>query len=320
MSLIGARRDLPLQRFRYGDITLVGPRHPTADDFDRTRPTPYGLAPIHQAWYCLAKGASGRTYNVQRFGYTQMTPRLNLTIAEDGKARDCEDAARTFHGYLTNRVVDGHWLVESRGRKDAAVHIDIVPGGEGHWHEANLLDLDLHDVGFAMEMYHPDGHRDAYYLAVTVTYTGEILGDPVEGIGGYEQAWANGVAEWTELSLPQQEEHWVIYVTEYADGQREVGSLYANRAGGGSGLLLTSDGPESLYGIRSELTHQDGLPSTIRWYHGGRAWECATEPVSVTSPRIPGFTFQLGQTRRVGDTRPIVRGWTFAETLPLAFS
>lgn len=318
------RQDDELRKYFYGDVTLCGTFRPTLTDFDRTQPTPYGLSPLYQAWYAIARGESGDYYNAQRFNHVMMVPRLHLTRSAAGApAVDAPEARNSFYGYTSNDIVDGQWVVSSRGKPDRAMRFAATPGESARWTEANILELQLDDpAGLAMQMYHPDPEHSFYYIGIVTKIEGEILGDRVEGIGGYELAWADGALEWREMPIAQRlEEHWILYVIEYADGGYDVASMYTTHDGRGSGHRVTEDGCENLAGVRSDFERRDdGLPARITWEHAGRRWYADTETASTTSPRNPSYIWQLGQCRQEGVDREIRSSWTFCETLGRAYA
>ncbi|SHN40087.1 hypothetical protein [Cryptosporangium aurantiacum] len=311
-------------KFFYGDVTLCGGFRPTLADFDRLQPPPYGLNPLYQAWYGIVRSDSGLYYNVLRFNHVMMTPRLHLTRSDgESPAEDVAEARSSFYGYTSSDIQGDAWVVASRGKASRAMRFEAVPGADAHWTERGILDMRLSDPsGTALQMYHPDPDESFYYIGVVSILEGTILGEKVSGVGGYEQAWANGALDWREMPIARRlEEHWVLYVIEYADGGYEVASLYLNRAGTGTGHVATESGSSALHGLRSEFDRRpDGLPARIRWSHGDDEWEVRTETASTTSPRNPSYLWQLGGIRRIHDDRPVVRARAWCETLPRAYT
>ncbi|SHN40083.1 hypothetical protein SAMN05443668_106425 [Cryptosporangium aurantiacum] len=308
------------RKFYYGDTTLIGVFDAGVADLDRSRPTPYGLAPLWQATYGALRGESGNYYMPVRFNHVSMTPRLHLPVTPlGGLSADAPEALRSFYGYTTNDVVGDRWLLSSRGKPDRGFSLDVEPGKVARWVENGILDLTMVQTGSAMQMYHPDPEHDWYYLATVCEISGHVLGDPVVGAGGWELAWSNGSLDWRELPVPRRcEDIWMIYVTHYADGGVEGAALYANAQGTGVGKLTTDGTSAALRGLRSEVDlDADRTPARVRWSDGARTWEWTAEnPASLTSPRNPSYIWMFGSCRELGSDREIVSSYGYAEVLP----
>jgi hypothetical protein len=60
-----------------------------------------------------------------------------------------------------------------------------------------------------------------------------------------------------------------------------------------------------------------GSPSRLQWSTEGRTWEwTADNPSSLTSPRDPSYLWHMGHVRELGNHRPIVSSYAYAEVLP----
>jgi hypothetical protein len=309
------------RKFYYGDVTLVGTTDLTLADLDRRSPAPYGLSPLWQAPYGTLRGESGRYYMPVRFNHVSMTPRLHLPVTpHGGQAVDADAAARSFYGYIQSEVIGDRWLLNSRGKPGRGFSFEVTPGEKAVWREEGIMDLEMRQVGPAMQMYHPDPEMDWYYLALVTEITGTILDDPVVGVGGWELAWSNaGALDWRELAVPRRcEDMWMIYVNHYDDGAVEGAALYANARGSGVGMLVENGAGRGLRNIRSDVfVDSSGSPSRLQWSAEGRTWEwTADNPSSLTSPRNPSYLWYMGQVRELGNDRSIVSSYAYAEVLP----
>lgn len=315
-------------KYYYDDATLVGTCTLDASDFDPTTPAPYGLTPMYQGWYAYVRDPSGTRYYAQRVLQGPMVPRLDLSCtAGRVRARDVPEAADSFTGYVHVDTRGGRWNVVSLGSpKRPRMSFRLDPGKEASWAEEGLCQLEFESLGPAMQTYHPDPVFSMYWRQLVYVVRGTILGQDVVGVGGVEQAWGNGGLNWMDLPMYQRvEDQWVLSVLEYADGRREVASMFTSLDGKlGAGIQIDGSSARAIAAPQSDFDlGDDGQPSVVRWCFGDALRETVLTTGTMASPRTPGHHVWQCGTTRPADTGADIEAevaWSFAfvESVPRA--
>lgn len=310
-------------KYYYDDVTLVGTCTLDASDFDPTTPAPYGLSPMYTGWYAYVRDQTGTHYYAQRILQGPMLPRLDLSCTTGrARARDVSAAADSFTGYVRVDTDAGRWNVVSLGSpKRPRMAFRLDPSKNASWAEERLCQLEYEAVGPAMQTYHPDPVFSMYWRQLVFVVRGSILDQEVIGVGGVEQAWGNGGLNWMDLPMYQRvEDQWVLSLIEYADGTREVSSMFTSLDGKlGAGIQIDGTWARAVPAPRSDFDlGDDGQPSVVRWTFGDAPRETVLTTGNMASPRTPGQHYwQCGTTRPV-DAAEVAWSFAFVESVPRA--
>jgi hypothetical protein len=320
-TAVGARGGrsiaLPLKKQDFGSLTALGAFEPTPADLDRRKVDNYGLPDVVAAAYAWVKTDDDVYFHVVRQVHSVMSPRLRVTTAGRGEAgRDIDETRRSHYGYVREQADADRWALSgSRGTSDDPIgfelafdaHMDVT------WNEQGILDLRCARLGPALEMYFPAAATPWYWNCLMFRVEGEIVGQRVSGFGEIEFSWGTGWQDWLEHPL-EAVDYWVYYAIEAEDGQTEYGTA-ALVGGSGFGIAVTGGQAEALYGIEYDGEDgPDGMPTRVSWRHGDRSWSLDVATRSISSPRNPGFCWQLGTVDRDGAAVPW--GVGFVETRP----
>lgn len=302
------------RKYTYGDVTLVGAFEPSPRDFDRRRVDNYGLPHVVTAAYAWVKSDDGMYYNITRQVHAVMTPRLRITVAAPNETgTDIPETLNSFYGYVREDAADDAWAMSGKRGSDeqrSGFDLRFDSGMNAHWVERGIFDLQYHRQGPAFEMYCPAHAMPWYWNSILGRIEGEVLGRHVEGFGEIEFNFGRGWQDWLEHPL-EGVEYWVYYLLGSGPDAEYGAIALLNDAG--FGILVEGGQGSGLYDIAYSATlGADGLPDRVEWQHRGRSWSLDLSTRRISSPRNPGFLWQLGDVVRADGA--IRSGMGFLET------
>jgi len=150
--------------------------------------------------------------------------------------------------------------------------------------------------------------------------TGTILGEQVEGPIFFDQVYFRHGSEWKEYPYyTDVQVVWNIFANKYADGTVEFGNITKGRGRWGAGIVVEGTTPlAEAASVGPSSTSMRRLRHRCELRPGAAGlWDFTGDPNQqlggFNKARWGGYRAQGGMTRRRGDDREVVTGWTWVE-------
>jgi hypothetical protein len=317
----------------YGDFdfqTVVDSYDPKLADL-QPHHSRHGLHLQVQYFYGGLHDADGVTWAVERKFIGPMTGGLwlmnnssgnlnihpgTLTSTRGESIRQIEPSKRVWRNHLM------HTMAEKVGIASEPLELAIDDTGI-HWSEGSLLDVsgDLQGPGF--QFYAPAREDPLFYTTQVYWVTGTIAGKPVEGFIGLDNGYFTHGLEWKEYRyFKDLELSWEVFGNKFTDGAVEYGVIVKGRRGWSgaatfeSGKLITkTDQVGAVFDLDDE-----GYVNTAEFDINGQGYTFTGSETgkmrNFGEARWGNYTSQGGVTRRDGDDRELVVGYSWLEFFP----
>jgi hypothetical protein len=243
----------------------------------------------------------------------KIDPSSIRTVRGESK-RSFTDSEVVWRGQMMENQVSEHGSEEG-------MELRFTPGALD-WTEGNILRLQGRLVGPGLQVYAPDPDEAFYYSSQLYKVAGRVLGADVEGFVFVDHsAWPQGT-DWKEYRVFNHLQlAWEAFANEYDDGSIEWGHLCIGADRFSFMMVADADGAVSLH--TTDVTGGVDLgehewADRAMWKAGDDCWiferEDGGKLTEFTDARWGGYRAQVGQTRRVGDGRPVRIGFSWLET------
>jgi hypothetical protein len=313
----------------------VGAFEPEPDEMDLLG-TKHGLG-VQKSWlYGFLKDAAGLTYGIERNFVGSLTSGLFIMTQDGDPDRELNvhpDCGRSARGEL-RRVLEGktrRWsdpvfqrLPEAcRPKGEQSMELEFsrerLAYGEG-----DILALEGESVGLGMQFFIPSLDKPLLYASTCFWVKGNIQGHEVEGPLWFDHSfWRHGV-EWKEYGyFLDLQIMWHVFCNKFDDGSYEWGHLVSGRNGFSPGVVIQSNGDVALTSDTDAWFNLDetAWPTEATFEVEGSTYRMQA-PVTgrmteFSASRWAGYRAQVAQTRRDGDSRTLVAGFTWNEGFPV---
>ena len=319
---------------RFGDFgfkTVVDAYDPVLADLDPAEPR-FGLNLQVQYFYGGLRDARGTTYAVERKLCGPMTGGAWLMSDESGDLALHPRALRSARGetlrtFTADRREWSNHLMHAVGQKvapsdDQPLSLAIDDAGIA-WSEGDLFELRGAIQGPGFQFYAPARTEPLFYTTQLYWVSGTVLGAPVEGFVGLDHGYFAAGSEWKEYRyFNDLELSWEVFGNRFGDGSVEYGVVVMGRRGW-SGAVTFDRGKPVAVTDRLEAAYQldaEGFIDVARFDVGGVEYVfTGTDQGRMRhfgEARWAGYHSQAGVTRRAGDDRELVNGFTWIEFFP----
>jgi hypothetical protein len=319
---------------RFGYRALVGTFERDMRSF-QPESVPFGLGLPTQWIYGFFQDADGRLYMPVRKFTAALSGGLFLN-AESGGALAVDPASgRSSRGELHRTFGDDHVTWDDpmwHRMPEGTIPADEQPvslrvsNRELTYSEGDIMELSGPSAGLGIQFYVSAPDAPLFFTSLCYWVTGTINGRPVEGPAYFDALHGKHGREWKEYTyFSDLELSWNVFTNKYDDDSVEWGHLIAGRSDFGLAVIVSGDRTQALqstFNASYELD-ESGFSHSQQFELNGEKYEFTSEPshwmteYSASRSR-PGNAFraQLGQVRRVGDTRELVRGISWLESFP----
>lgn len=289
----------------------------------------HGLPLQSQYLYGGFRGKDGSLYVVERKFIGPMTGGLWLMSSEKGHLSLIPGALRSARGELVR-----HFTPTRREWRDHLMHkvgTELAPAGEQtlslaiddqtmSWGEGELLSLEGRLQASPVQFFAPMRDEPLLYTSSPYWMKGTVMGVPVEGAVFFDHLyWTHGT-EWKEyIWYKDIQVAWNVFGNQYDDGSFEWGHIVQGRRGFSACIVVDSKHGVSMSTQRRAefaLDADDCVGQATHWI-GDQAWDFTGDAdgrmLQFNKARWGGYRAQGGITRRRGDTRRLVNGWTWLE-------
>ncbi len=313
----------------FGHRMLVGAFTPDPADMQVDRAL-FGLN-LQSTWlYGFFRDSGGRIYSTERKFVGSLTSGMFLMSGQDGDFTVSTESGRSARGELRRVISDEQrrWydpvfqrLPKGTVREDEQTCELTFTGERLTYSEGDLLSLDGPSTGLGLQYFSGSRDNPLLYTASSYWVTGEILGRPVEGPIFYDNAyWRHGL-DWKEYGYYNDLQIvWLHFCNKFSDGTFEFGHLITGRDGFSPGVVIEGNEVAAMTPATTATFTLDDeqWPLRAEYDVNGAAYEFIGEPSGFmrefSASRWAGYRVQCGQTRRVGDTRRLAGGFTWAES------
>lgn len=281
------------------------------------------LAPVFICPFVVVTGRSGAMYNSMRgFQANDKGSVMNMGTYRLNGVLD-EQCPMLFP-WSDAPVSEPYWVVEDRDTvsyRSAHSRLDLGVR-EYRWEDAGgRLDLTARRLGQVCTFWVPEqpGYRHPQMLRSHLgVATGQIDGDPVEGLFMLDFIYSFPGAMWTEMGmLTKLHNLWLNWLVEYEDGRHEGGFAWRGRAGTGFAAAHHFVDGVSTARTDARISTQHTQRGTVERVTLGLG-DLTVELEQVGSLDWPLHT--CGTVPSISTARPIKRSWNYTEYFPVNWS
>ena len=289
----------------------------------------HGMQLQSQYLYGGLRSADGTMFVVERKFAGPMSGGLYLMSNEGGELKLLPGSIRSARGELVRQFTPDtrHWSDHLMHKVGA----EMAPAGEQgldltiddhsmNWSEGELLNLTGSVTGSGVQFYSPMRTEPLLYGSQAFWVKGTMLGTPVEGAIFFDHLYFRHGIEWKEYTWYKDiQVSWNVFGNLFDDGIVEFGHIVRGRRGWNVGVV--AEGTE-IIGVSTDVRGDfaldgDDFVAGATYDLGDAQWEFTADPDGRMSgfnkARWGGYRAQGGITRRKGDTRTLVNGWTWLE-------
>jgi hypothetical protein len=322
------------QQWRFGDFghrVVVGAFEPDPADM-AVDESHHGLNQQATWLYGFFRDAEGLTYCIERKFVGSLTSGCFVMTQDGDPANELNvhpDSGRSARGEL-RRVLDRdvrRWSDPVFQRLPAGT----LPPGEQpmelefrrrqmRYSEGDILDLAGDAAGLGMQFFAPSAEQPLLYTSCCFWVTGTLQGREVSGPLWFDNSfWRHGL-EWKEYGYFNDKQiMWHVFCNKFADGAFEWGHLVTGRDGFNPGIVVSSSGDVAMTpALESKFAlDEKAWPTGATYTVGDEVYEFVGPQTGrmtqFSESRWAGYRAQYGQTRRLGDERALVDGFTWLE-------
>lgn len=283
-----------------------------------------GLAYQSQYLYGGLVSESGKTYILERKFIGPMSGGNYILTNASGSMELTEESRRSAKGELVRKIEPSlrHWASKGMLHDSGELPLDLtITDDHMEWSEGAALNLSGDCPCIGVQFFSPMRTEPLGYASQVFWLKGTILGEPCEGPMFFDHVYFQQGQEWKEYRwYTDIQVSWNVFGNLYDDGSIEFGHIVRGRQDWSVGAIAAGDTASALCtDVRGDFTLDDEGYVTGADYDMGDqgVWVFEGDPTQqmtgFNNARWGGYRAQGGLTRRKGDTRTIVKGWTWLE-------
>lgn len=283
-----------------------------------------GLNLQSQYLYGAFIAESGAVYVVERKFIGPMSGGNYILTNASGSMELTPESARTAKGELVRNFepTKRHWASKGMLHDSTELPIDLtITDDHMSWKEGDVLDLSGPRPTCGVQFFAPMHDDPLAYASQSYWLSGKVLGQTVEGPIFFDHVYFRHGAEWKEYRwYTDIQVAWNVFGNKYEDGTVEYGHITRGREGWSVAAIVQGDEPLTMCtNVGGDFTLDDEGYVTSADYDCGAdgVWTFTGDPTQkftgFNNARWGGYRAQGGMTRRQGDDRKVVKGWTWLE-------
>ncbi|MFN2538758.1 MAG: hypothetical protein ABR549_11535 [Mycobacteriales bacterium] len=211
-------------------------------------------------------------------------------------------------------------LPEAIRRSDDLPYLLELDGDRLLWDQGDLCHLEGEIRSLGVQFYSASAREPLYFTSIPYWVSGTVVGRPASGLLFFDRVYMIPNREWKETAMfGDVQISWNLFGNELEDGSIEWGKVVVGNDGFNAGMVvegLDLVACSNEVGVNYVL-NEDGFVDAARYQIGDRSWvfqgERADNMKAFSASRWNGYHSQFGTTRRVGDTRRRLSGFTWLE-------
>lgn len=283
-----------------------------------------GLSLQSQYLYGGFQGESGTVYVLERKFIGPMTGGCYILHNGGGRMELHEGSHRSAKGEMVRTIEPDsrRWVAKGMLSGPHEEPIDLfITDDDLQWDEGGLISLRGSRPTLGAQFLTQMRDDPLAYASQPYWLTGTILGEAVEGPIFFDQVYFRHGSEWKEYPYyTDVQVVWNIFANKYTDGTIEFGNITKGRGRWGAGIVVEGAIPvaeAARVGAEFDVD-ADGYVTGASYDLGpAGVWDFIGDPNQRLSgfnkARWGGYRAQGGMTRRRGDDREVVTGWTWVE-------
>jgi len=241
----------------------------------------------------------------------------SMELADESGASAKGELVRTFE------PMKRHWASKGMLHNSEELPIDLtITDDRVSWSEGDALQLSGPRAATGVQFFSPMRDEPLLYASQVYWVEGTVLGEKCEGPVFFDHLWFQHGVEWKEYRWYKDIQHsWNVFANKFEDGSVEFGHIVRGRQDWSVGAVVRGDDPLSMctevgghfaldeegYVVSAEY---DCGPDGVWTFEGAADQQMA----GFNKARWGGYRAQGGHTRRKGDDRKVVNGWTWLES------
>jgi hypothetical protein len=314
---------------RFDSRALVGAFDPRISEFRLSEPR-FGANLQAMYLYGGMHSESGRFYVVERKFLSSMTGGLFIMSNRNGSMELDPGSPRSGRGEVRRHFSDTElrWSEpimqripeELRVAEEQPLEL-AVTDEQFRWSEGDLLELSGPMPSVGLQFLAPMDGQTLCYQSQCYWLSGELLGERAEGPIFFDHIfWTPHGSEWKETPMyTDRQVSWTIFGNKLSDGATQFGHL-VGMTGGMAVAAIAEDRTPLVTSDRVDLTFElDDDSYVTRAVHEveGERWVFTEDTdghmEGHSKARWGEYRAQSGQVRRDGETREVVKGFTWVE-------
>jgi hypothetical protein len=267
---------------------------------------------------------AGRTYIVERKFVGPMSGGNYILGNASGSMELLPESGRSAKGEMVREIepLRRNWKSKGMLHDSSELPIDLtLTDDHVSWAEGDALELSGPRAAHGVQFFAPARTEPLGYASQCYWVTGTILGEAVEGPVFFDHLYFQHGAEWKEYRwYIDLQISWNVFANKFSDGTMEFGHIVRGRQGWSAGVVVEGDRAMAVCtDVRGDFTLDDEGYVTGGAYDLGPAgtWnftgDSGQQMGAFNKARWGGYRAQGGLTRRQGDDRKLVNGWTWLE-------
>lgn len=269
-------------------------------------------------------GASGTRYIVERKFIGPMSGGNYILGNASGSMELLPESDRSAKGELVRDFspMQRNWKSKGMLHGSNELPIDLtITDEELSWTEGDALSLAGTRPAVGVQFFAPSRTEPLAYASQAYWVTGTVLGETVEGPLFFDHLYFQHGAEWKEYRwYIDLQISWNVFANKFDDGTVEFGHIVRGRQGWSAGVVVEGDRATAVctdVGGTFTLDGEDYVTGAAYDLGSDGTWEFFGDPAQqmggFNKARWGGYRAQGGLTRRQGDDRTLVNGWTWLE-------
>jgi hypothetical protein len=190
------------------------------------------------------------------------------------------------------------------------------------WTEGDAFSLSGSRPAFGVQFFSPMREEPLGYVSQAYWLKGTVLGEQAEGPMFFDHLYFQHGIEWKEYRWYKDiQVSWNVFGNKYEDGSVEFGHIVRGRRDWSVAAIVEGEEESSMCTeVGGDFTLDDEGYVISADYDCGKdgVWTFEGDPTQklggFNEARWGGYRAQGGQTRRKGETRKVVNGWTWLES------
>jgi hypothetical protein len=267
---------------------------------------------------------SGATYVVERKFIGPMSGGNYILSNKSGTMTLADESRRSSKGELVRHFEPKkrHWESKGMLHDSQEIPIDLtITDDHMAWTEGDALNMSGSRPTLGVQFFAPMRNEPLAYASTAYWLKGTILGEPCEGPVFFDHVYFQHGAEWKEYRwYTDVQVSWNVFGNKYDDGSVEYGHIVRGRDDWNVAAVVRDDQDSTMCtDVSGDFTLDDEGYVTSADYDCGKdgVWsfqgDASQKFTGFNNARWGGYRAQGGQTRRKGDDRKVVNGWTWLE-------
>lgn len=268
--------------------------------------------------------ASGSTFVLERKFVGPMSGGNYILTNTSGSMELSDASGRSAKGELVRNFepMKRHWAAKGMLHNTDELPLDLtITDDEMAWIEGDAVSLSGRRPAIGVQFFSPMRDEPLGYASQVYWVKGTVLGEACEGPIFFDHLYFQDGVEWKEYRWYKDiQVSWNVFANKYEDGSVEFGHIVRGRQQWSVGAIVQGDEELSMCtDLGGDFVLDDEGYVVAADYDCGKdgVWSFRGDPTQqlggFNEARWGGYRAQGGYTRRKGDDRKVINGWTWLE-------